>query len=158
MKLTTNKTYKEAYISYFMMKFDYEKYDLKLNNFFESVLQQNFNTLNNVLDILLFDLSNGNIIELQIRGYASPLHKPRYNQNLSQRRIASLMNYIIQFKNGSLKEYISSKKLTITELPLGESNAPDKVSDNPNDKKKSIYSIEAMLERKIEIVDVISKQ
>ena len=158
MNITTNKNYKEAYISYFMMKADYEKQNPALNNFFEDILQQNFNTLNKVLDMLLFDLSKGNNMELQIRGYASPLHNAQYNQNLSQRRISSVINYLTQFKNGAFQEYISSRKLTITELPFGESNASEKVSDNANDKKNSVYSIEAMLERKIEIVDVILKE
>ena len=53
---------------------------------------------------------------------------------------------------------MSSKKLIITELPFGESNSSEKVSDDANDKKKSVYSLEAMLERKIEIVDVILKE
>ena len=158
MNRSTKKTYKEAYISYFMMKTDYEKQNSALNNFFEEILQQNFNTLNKVLEILLFDLSNENNMELQIRGYSSPLHNAQYNQNLSQRRISSIINYIEQFKNGSLKEYMSSKKLIITELPFGESNSSEKVSDDANDKKKSVYSLEAMLERKIEIVDVILKE
>ena len=57
----------------------------------------------------------------------------------------------------SIKD-ISSEKLTITELPFGESNASQKVSDDSDDKKNSVYSTEAMLERKIEIVDVISQE
>ena len=61
----------------------------------------------------------------------------------------------MQYNNGILKEYIYSKKLKITELPFGESNASHKVSDDSNDQKNSVYSIEAMLERKIEIVKVI---
>jgi len=158
MKQTTKKTYKEAYISYFIMKADYEKQNQNLDNFFETILKKNFKNLNKVLEMLLFDLSNGNNIELQIRGYASPLYDAQYNQNLSQRRISSFMNYLRQFKNGCLKEHIVSKNLTINELPFGESNASNKVSDDANNKKKSIYSIEAMLERKIEIVDVILKE
>ena len=158
MKTTTKKTYKEAYISYFLMKADYEKQNQNLNNFFENILQKNFNDLNKVLDMLLVDLSNAKYIELQIRGYASPLHNSQYNQNLSQRRISSFMNYLTYFKDGCLKEYIYSKSLTVSELPFGEKNASNKVSDDANNKKKSVYSIEAMLERKIEIVDVILKK
>ena len=97
-------------------------------------------------------------LELQIKGYASPLHNPQYNQSLSQRRILSLINYLTQFKKGILKEYIYSQKLKITELPLGERNASHKVSDDSNDQKNSVYSPEAMLERKIEIVDVILQE
>ncbi len=158
MNRTTKKTYKEAYISYFKMKTAYEKENPMLNNFFEEILQQNFNRLNKVLELLLFDLKNENKMEIQIRGYASPLHSPQYNENLSQRRISSVINYIRQFKNGALNEYIFSKELIITELPFGERKSSEKVSDDANDKKKSVYSIEAMLERKIEIVDVILKE
>lgn len=158
MRTITNKTYKDAYISYFMMQGEYAIQNSISNKFFEKVLKKNFNNLNKVLELLFFDLSKGNKMELQIKGYASPLHSPRYNQNLSQRRISSVINYLKEFKNGILKEYISSGYLVITELPFGESNSSEKVSDDANDKKKSIYSIEAMLERKIAIVDVILKQ
>ena len=105
--------------------------------------------------MLLLDLSKGKSVELQIKGYASPLYNSQYNQNLSQRRIVSFINYLTQFDNGSLKNYILTKKLIVNELSFGESNAPNKVSDDARNKKKSVYSIDAMQERKIEIVDVI---
>ena len=155
MSRTTKRTYKEAYISYFKVKPEYERQNSKSNNFFEDILQKNFNKLNKVLDMLVFDIKNGSNIELQIKGYASPLHSFHYNQNLSLRRISSLKNYLIQYNNGILKEYISSNKLKITELPFGETNASYQVSDDLNDQKKSVYSTEAMLERKIEIVKII---
>jgi len=157
MNVYTDKTYKDAYVSYFKMKENYEMENPKLGNFFNDILQKNFNGLNKILDALLIDLSQGNYIELYIRGYASPLYNKEYNQNLSQRRISSVVNYIKQFQAGILKTYISSEQLTIKELPFGESNASEKISDDAGNKKKSIYSLEAMLERKIEIVDVILK-
>lgn len=154
----TKKTYKETYISYFIMKDEYEKKNTNLDDFFEKILQENFNRLNQLLEILLFHLSNGNNIEIAIRGYASPLYNVEYNKKLSQRRISSFVNYLIQFKNGEIKNHIHSKRLIIKELPLGETNASSKVSDDPRDKKRSIYSIDAMLERKIEIVEIILKE
>jgi hypothetical protein len=48
-------------------------------------------------------------------------------------------------KNGQLK---------IVELSFGENNADNSVSDNPDDTQKSIFSLDAMLERRIEIIDV----
>jgi len=39
-------------------------------------------------------------------------------------------------------------------LPFGESKVAVKVSDNPNDRLKSIYSLAAVLERRIEIIDI----
>ncbi len=158
MSDTTVKTYKDSYISYFMIKSDYEKINKKSNVFFESILQKNFNTLNNLLERLLSNLSKGKKVELQIRGYSSPLHTYTYNQNLSKRRIISLINYIKQFKNGSFKKHIFSRNLIIKELSFGEEKSPKTVSDDAKNKKESIYSIEAMLERKIEIIDVILKE
>ena len=83
------------------------------------------------------------------------MHSSAYNKHLSKRRISSVINYLMQFNNGTLKQYIFLGKLTISELAYGEDNASIKVSDNVGQKNKSIYSIEAMLERKVEIVDVI---
>tara|TARA_Y100000739_G_C20550406_1_gene437942 strand:- start:887 stop:1309 length:423 start_codon:yes stop_codon:yes gene_type:complete len=138
-----------------MRKADYEKQNPNLEGFFEEILQQNFNHLNNFLKTLLFELLKGKTIEIQIRGYASPLHTPEYNLNLSQRRISCLMNYFKQFKNGILTGYIESRNLIITQLPFGESNASGEISDDINDKAGSVYSTEALLERKIKIVNVI---
>ena len=155
MNSTTQKTYKDTYITYFKMKDEYQRQNTNLNDFFEKELQANFNRLNIVFDMLLISLVNGDKIKLQIKGYASPLHNQEYNQALSKRRISSVINYIQQYKNGVFSTYTQSKNLIIYELPFGESTSSEKVSDNPNDKKNSIYSAEAMYERKIEIVDVI---
>jgi len=158
MSDTTSKTYKESYISYFMIKSDYEKINKKSNFFFDNILQKNFNTLNNLLEIILSNLTKGKKVEIQIRGYSSPLHTYTYNQNLSKRRIISLVNYIKQFKNGSFKKHIFSSNIIISELSFGEEKSSKTVSDDAKNKKESIYSIEAMLERKIEIIDVILKE
>ena len=95
------------------MQSEYERQNPNTNKFFEPVLQKNFNTLNKLLDMLFFDITNGSNVELLIKGYASPLYSLSYNQNLSQRRILSFKNYLMQYNNGILKEYIYSKKLKI---------------------------------------------
>ena len=158
MSHTTELTYKDAYIMYYMLKEEYEKKNPELNSFFEDVLQINFNDLNNLLDTILIDLQKGQSIQIKIRGYSSPLHNEEYNKNLSKRRISSFINYLKQFKNNSFINYLALNKLSIQELPLGEGFAPLAVSDDPKDQKKSIFANEAMLERKIEIVDVILKK
>ena len=48
------------------------------------------------------------------------------------------------------------KKIFTT--PLGDVNASDNISDNPNDLMTSIYSIDAMNERRIEIFEIKSNQ
>lgn len=158
MKTTTEKTYKQAYISYFIMKPEYENKSTRLNNFFEDKLKKNFNDLNNLLEVILFDLEKGKKIKLQIRGYSSPLYDSKYNENLSKRRISSFTNYLDQYKNKAFERYFFSKTLEIEELPLGESTSSESVSDDAKNKQKSIYSLEAMMERKIEIVDVLLQE
>ncbi|MBT4345750.1 MAG: hypothetical protein HOD68_06765, partial [Flavobacteriales bacterium] len=153
----TSMTYKEAYISYFKLKNLYSSKNMEANFFFSNILQANFNSLNRLLDLLFIELNNGKSFELQITGYASPLHNIKYNKNLSRRRISSFINYLTQYKNGNFSKYILTKKLIINEVSFGESNSSNYVSDDVNDKKNSIYSIDAMLERKIQIVDLILK-
>ena len=157
MKTTTNQTYKDAYISYFKLVDEYKNQNDSLNNFFETTLKPNYNRLINLLGMLSLELYGGKKIELQIRGFASPLHKFEYNINLSQRRIQSMINYISTYHNTVLSKYLKTGQLSIVELPLGESNVSENTSDNPHDIKNSIYSLEAIKERKIEIVKVILK-
>jgi len=67
----------------------------------------------------------------------------------------SLVNFIKTYNNNILENYMFNKRLTIKEVPYGENKSALNVSSDPKDAKKSIYSIEAMLERRIEIIDVI---
>lgn len=159
IKTSTKKTYKEAYISYFLMEEEYSKISqtLAVKKFFSDSLKANFNKLNIILEQILSELSDGKKVEIQIKGYASPLHEKQYNINLSKRRIMSLTNFINSYKSNVFRPYILSNKFIITVKPFGESKSSEKASDNPNNIKKSIYGIDAMLERKIEIINVISQ-
>ena len=158
MEDTTQRTYKEAYISYFKLIDEYQNHNDSLNGFFDQNLRANYNQFLAVLDKVKNDLENGSKIELQIRGYASPLHKFEYNINLSKRRIKSVINFISVYQNAVLSKRLKSGDLVITELPLGESRVSEKTSDDPKDKRNSIYSLDAMLERKIEIVNIRLKE
>jgi hypothetical protein len=157
LETSTKKTYKESYISYYLLKDEYMKINpsKEISYFFENTLKRNYNKLNLTLNYVLETLINGNMVELHIKGFASPLHEKQYNINLSKRRISSFMNLINSFENGQLKNYVDAGKLKIVELPFGENKSQKHVSDNPKDRKKSVYSKDAMLERKIEIVEII---
>ncbi len=169
----TNITYNETYFEYLNLIPTYKQKfssglttsqqllaELDMTHFFESKVQKGYNDLIEVLSIIETELEKGTHIELVIKGYASPLAKSKYNNNLSKRRIQSFKNLLIQYNNGVLKQYITDwspnkAKLTFKEIPFGEDKSEKYVSDNPNDKKKSIYSIQAALERKIEILDIV---
>jgi len=154
MSTTTQKTYKEAYISYFKMEDEYDKYTADLETFFKDSLQGNFNKLTIIFSQTLSDLKQGKKIQFEIKGFASPLHKKEYNINLSKRRIMSFVNYLLSYNNKAFSPFIESGFLQIIELPFGESKSVKNTSDNPNDKGNSIYSLEAILERRIEIFDI----
>lgn len=109
--------------------------------------------------LMLEELNKGISLELTIKGFASPLAKTDYNVHLTQRRIQSLLNYLLNYDDGVFKKYIqhtaeNGAMLKFKEIPFGEYNAEKIVSDNINDLKNSVYSRSASLERKIEIQSV----
>lgn len=159
MSDTTEKTYEQAYVSYFKMEEEYINLsqDSTIKDFFTDSLKGNFNKLNIILEQILIELQKGKQIELKIKGYASPLYKKDYNINLSKRRINSFINYLKTYRGNIFLEHIKTKKLEIVVNSFGESKSLKTTSDNPRDKQKSIYSLDAALERKIEIIDVISQ-
>ncbi len=169
---TTSINYKDTYDNYLLMINEYkteyskglkttddiEQSNDEINYFFQDYVEKGYNELNKLLEILEIELNNGVSFEIKIKGYASPLAKSKYNEYLSKRRIQSIRNYIENFKNGELKKYLitsqNGPKLTFKAIPFGESKSSNFISDNPNDIRNSIYSINAALERKIEILSV----
>ena len=153
----TNAEYKSFYVSYFLKQEEYLSINPseEINLFFETRLKGNYERLNSLLKNILIELKNNEKIEIYLRGYASPLYDSNYNINLSKRRINSLINTILSFRNNEMEQYIDSGNLKIIEAPYGEKSANPNVSDDPKNKEKSIYSKEAMLERKVDIFKVV---
>ena len=154
MSVTTDKTYKDAYISYFKMEETYNLYSPNSSVFFEDSLKGNFNKLKRIFALILTDLKLGKKIQLHVKGFSSKLHKKQYNINLSKRRIQSFVNYLRLYDNMLFSPFLNSGFLQIIELPLGESKSTQKVSDKANDRLNSIYSLDAILERRIELIDI----
>jgi hypothetical protein len=169
---TTNLSYLSTYQDYISRIPTYEKeYSkgltgvkqeeaiLDIQDFFREYVEKGVEDLTLFTKLLLTELEKGNKIELTIKGFASPLAKTEYNVNLTERRIASLENYLTEFENGRFVPYLSRKaenggELTIKRIPFGEYTASNLVSDNVNDQRNSVYSRAAALERKIEIQSV----
>jgi len=136
--------------------------EIDVEEFFELLVQKGVSDLEIFTELLLLELSAGISVELEIKGYASPRAKSDYNENLSRRRINSLVNYLNEFNGGVFRPYLKKKafngaELTIVENPFGEQAAAAGVSDNLANEKESIYSRGARLERKIEIRSVSFK-
>lgn len=163
----TNVNYIDSYHDYIAMLDRYKKeYSAGLSgeaaqdaqddieDFFVEYVEQGVKDLEIFRDLLLEELNKGRKIKLTVKGFASPLAKSDYNVNLTKRRIASLKNYLEEYGNGEFKRHFEAGNLSIEEVPFGEYTANTLTSDNPNDKKNSIYSRAAAIERKIEVQSV----
>ena len=128
------------------------EYDIE--NFFSTKVSPAASTLVRFTDHLLRYLEQGNVAEIIIKGYASPLAKDAYNLNLTKRRISSIENHFSSYNGGVFKKFIDQGFLKVTEAPYGEQLSSNGVSDNPKDDKNSIYSIPASLERRVEIIEL----
>ena len=145
--------YKESYVNYFMKIDEYSKYNSDNSLFFEDSLKGNFNQLNKLLHRLHYELENGYLVDIKIKGYASQLADSTYNIELSSVRIKSLISYFLSFQNGFLAQFYNDNKLKISEVPLGESQIKSKPNQNI---KKGIYGIDAILNRKVSILKIDS--
>ena len=150
-----NINYKETYVNYFMRLDNYtaNNDDPYLALFFEDSLKGNYNQLNKLLDKLILDLNLGYNINIQIKGYTSQLADSVYNIQLSALRIETLIRYLFVYKSGVLKDFILCNQLNILEVPLGESESLNTISQNP---LLQIYGLGAILNRKVSIIKVVS--
>jgi tetratricopeptide (TPR) repeat protein len=169
---STNINYIDTYNDYTKMLQTYQKEYAKgltgdkardanedIEDFFIEFVDKGVSDLKHFQTLLLAELDKGARIVIQVKGFASPLAKTDYNVNLTKRRIASLVNYLRAYNEGVFSQYMDNKstiggKLEFVEVPFGEYNADQLISDNPNDTKNSVYSRAAALERKIEIQSV----
>ncbi len=91
-------------------------------------------------------------VTILMKGFCSPLATTDYNKKLAKRRIASLRNDLLQ--KPFVKNLHIQNKLIFTQANIGEDAADSTISDNVNDTQKSVYSIKAASERRIQIVRV----
>ncbi|MBQ9311926.1 MAG: hypothetical protein IJ213_02655 [Bacteroidales bacterium] len=128
-----------------------------IDNFINDKLKKGYEKLNEICEYLYSKLQEGNNVTVQIRGYCSSLFETNYNYNLAERRINSVENYIKQWNNGVLKEYMETdaednlKKLEIEHLAIGKLQSTSPNPTNLEEKRRSVYLQQSMNERRIEI-------
>ncbi len=165
LAVTTNKSYDKLYRDYISRIPEYKQNyadrkrdrtisDTEIDSFFTNTVTYAWNMLNGFCAKVEKAMKAGVVLELEIRGRASPLAETAYNVNLSRRRISSLQNYLRQYNNGALRSYFDSGKLKLTEVPAGESLSKSGVSDNRGDVRNSVYNPNAASERLIELIGV----
>lgn len=161
---TTNLTYEATYYPYYdrretfidnftegMDREDAFETQIRFRNFFDRQVEGGWKQLEALAGALEGYLMAGNSISLKIQGYASPRATTDYNFRLSQRRIASVINYLERQNNGALKTYIQNGQLEFARDPKGETADPAVVSDRLDDPRLSVFSILASLERRVRI-------
>lgn len=125
-----------------------------IEDFFLEFVEKGVGDLSLFTTLLKRELEKEQALVIVVKGFASPLAKSDYNVKLTKRRISSFYNYLNEYESGVLIPYIVNGQLTIESIPFGEYTANSIVSDNINDRKNSVYSRKASLERKIEIQSV----
>lgn len=169
--VVTKKNYKKTYDDYVVLKSRYlmeytkglegEQKDLAENrvlNFFEDSVDAGMQDLEKFAQLLEQVLLRGEKVKITMKGYCSPLASTDYNVNLAKRRISSLRNYFIEYKNGIFAKYVnnaveSEGRIEFLDEDIGELPV-SKVSDDVKDVKNSVYSPYAAAERKIQIIAV----
>ncbi len=127
---------------------------LQLNRFFETEVRKGGDDLFRFLSVLESDLEKGLPVNIYLKGYTSPRYLASYNYNLGFRRVNSVKNELMRYKDGALKPYIQSGQLNVRERSFGELESPDDVASDLEDKRNSIFSVNASKERRVEIVGV----
>jgi hypothetical protein len=153
---------KETYIAEYTKGIEGELYRKSLeemNGFFDKQIVEGLAELELFCSLLLSQLEKGLKIKLTIKGYASPLARSDYNKNLTYRRIYSFVNFLEEYKEGVFTPYLKNTatnggNIIIEKIPYGDVKADQSVSANINDKRNSVYSLKAALERRIEVISV----
>lgn len=128
--------------------------------FYENEMEKGYADLELFCELIFEQLKKGKRLELVIKGYSSPLASSTYNKNLTLRRIESIENFMLTYGAGKLIPYFRAdengvKALKFVREAYGESKASADVSDDIGDKRKSVYSLQAARERRIELISII---
>ncbi len=167
LDLYTSKTYSETYSNYLQKTNNYkQRYssplsgeakvtaEREMEQFFTEDVQGGYGKLQQFFDRLYEYLKDGTSADISIKGYTSPLAMNRYNLALGQRRVSSIKNELARYNNGIFMPFIESGQLSVTDVSFGEEIAPQNVSDSARDLRRSIYSVEAARERRVEIIRI----
>jgi hypothetical protein len=164
---TTTVSYDQTVKDYMELQASYRKKFVKglegeaerlaadsIDYFFEQKVNAEYQRLRKFMLLLEELLEEEQQIVMTIKGYTSPLNTPEYNLNLAKRRISSFKNFIHEYKGGILNDYIDAGLLDIETVPFGESQVKKGISDDPSDRRNSVYNPLAAEERKIELIAV----
>ncbi len=164
---TSRRTYDDTYPPYMARKEEFKtefteplvdearaEAEDDIERFFEYQVREGRNDMIYFIETLSEEIDKGENIEIVIQGFSSPRGPSAYNDNLSSRRISTIINQFRRYADGALIDALEAGTLTIVQEPLGDTTAPIYVSDEMDDARNSIFSVPASRERRIEIIDV----
>jgi len=164
---STNRMYSQTFQPYYQDKSTYKKEfsdplegELadealrEVERFFETEVLKGGKDLERFLSVLESDLKKGLPVNIYLKGYTSPRYLASYNYNLGYRRVNSVKNELMRYDDGALKPYIQSGQLNVRERSFGELESPEDVTSDLEDKRNSIFSVNASKERRVEIIGV----
>jgi outer membrane protein OmpA-like peptidoglycan-associated protein len=125
-----------------------EQYDL----FFNREVKMGTISLEYLSNAIAAKLGEGKKMEITLNGFASPLGSAGSNKLLSDRRIKTIQNYLLQSNQGKLAASVKNGQLKFITSAYGEIKSKKQVSDNPMDKRNSVFSLVASVERRVEIL------
>jgi outer membrane protein OmpA-like peptidoglycan-associated protein len=125
-----------------------EQYDL----FFNREVKMGTVSLEYLSKAIAEKLAEGKKLEITLSGFASPLGSVSSNKLLSDRRIKTIQNYLLQSNQDKLAESVKNGQLKFITSAYGENKSKKQVSDNPMDKRNSVFSLVASVERRVEIL------
>ena len=167
----TDKNYQSTYNEYKGFQKDYyseypknlsgeekENAIKQLNLFFRDSVDAGMMNLEKFAILLKQVMKKGQKVKITLKGFCSPLATTNYNINLAKRRVSSVENYFRDYNNGAFAKYINNKNpneggIEFTEEDIGELTG-SKVSDDLKDKRNSVYSPNAGVERKIKVLSI----
>ncbi len=164
---TTQRQYQPTYVDYIRRKQEFQKnYTadmpegkakedalVAIDNFFEKEVREGWNRLFAFSEALYKMMERGDSVVLTLRGFASPRAASNYNMALTSRRVSSVNNHFKLFDGSIYRKFQENGQLAIELEPRGETNPPG-VSDVIGDQKRSVFSVEASRERRLEIIGV----
>ncbi len=163
---TTDRQYQPTYVDYIRRKKEFidlfttplygadkQEDSDSLEVFFERDVRGGWNRLFAFSEALYAMMERGDSIVLTLKGFASPRAASTYNLNLTSRRVSSVHNHFNKFDGGIYKRFVDNGQLVIELAPMGETN-PEGVSDVITDPRRSVFSVGASKQRRLEIVGV----
>ncbi len=165
-KMTTIYTYGETFSNYYAKQSEYltsyykDNRDVsaaganEISEFFQNKVKFGYDKMNDFSNKLVKYLNNGYGMEIVLEGYASPLAETEYNRILTSRRVSAVINHFYKYNGGVFRNFIKNGQLRLTVEPYGEERSDRNVSDDAKDRRKSVYSVGAMKERKVEIKEI----